>query len=167
MRYLAVGLLLSLPATLLPQQPPPPKLLVDAAQCLATSKEDWLSLGRRKANEVEMGFVTDTKSYPGEQLLYIVNFTTPLHTSGLVATFLADGKEPHLTLRLQYKVNFRQSDDGSQRVELINPPFGGISTQERVISAVHQVEQRTWTIPLSPLVTQPNVADCESDAPTQ
>jgi hypothetical protein len=145
----------------------PPKLLVDAAQCLATSKEDWLALGRRKPTDLEMGLVTDDKSDPGEQMLYVVDFASPLHTSGSVATFIVDGKEPHLTLRLQYNVHFVQSDEGAQSVQLVNPPFGGIGTQRHVVNAIHKVGFRTWSIPVQSLVTTPNAAECQSEAPTQ
>lgn len=145
----------------------PPKLLVDAAQCLATSKEDWLQLGHRKPTDLEMGLVTDDRSLPGERLLYVVDFASPLHTSGSVATFLADGKDPHLTLRLQYNVQFVQSDEGASNVHLVNPPFGGIGTQEHVVNAIHKVGFQTWTIPVQSLVTRPNDAECHSDAPMQ
>lgn len=145
----------------------PPKLLVDAAQCLATSKEDWLELGHRKPTDLEMGLVTDDKSYPGQQLLYVVDFASPLHTSGSVATFVVNGKEPHLILRLQYNVQFVQSDEGASNVRLVDPPFGGIGTQQHVVNAIHKVGFQTFTIPVQSLVTKPNAAECQSDAPTQ
>lgn len=143
----------------------PPKLLVDAAQCLATSKEDWLQLGRRKPTDLEMGLTTESGG--GEQLLYVVDFASPLHTSGTVAAFVVDGKEPHLRLRLQYDVHFVQSDEGAQDVQLVNPPFGGIGTQRHVVQAIHKIGFQTWTIPLESLVIKPNDAECQSDAPTQ
>lgn len=143
----------------------PPKLLVDAAQCLATSKEDWLQLGRRKPTDLEMGLTTESAG--GEQLLYVVDFASPLHTSGTVAAFIVDGKEPHLSLRLQYDVHFVQSDEGAQNVQLVNPPFGGIGTQRHIVQAIHKIGFQTWTIPLRSLVTTPNEAECQSDAPTQ
>lgn len=145
----------------------PPKLLVDAAQCLATSKEDWLQLGRRNPTNLEMGLATGEKSQAGEPLLYVVDFASPLHTSGSLAAFIVDGKEPHLTLRLQYDVRFVQSDEGAQNVQLVNPPFGGIGTQRHAVEAIHKVGFQTWTISLQSLVTKPNDAECQSDAPTQ
>lgn len=144
----------------------PPKLLVDAAQCLATSKEDWLQLGHRKPSDLEMGMVTDDKAYPGEHMVYVVDFSSPLHTGGVVSAFLVDGKEPNLRLRLQFSVQFVQSDGGASTVSLVNPPFGGIGTQEHVIQAIHKIGFQTWTIPVQSLVTKPNAAACESDAPT-
>ena len=143
----------------------PPKLLVDAAQCLATSKEDWLQLGRRKPTDLEMGLTTESDR--GEQLLYVVDFASPLHTSGTVAAFIVDGKQSQRTLRLQYDVHFVQSDEGAQNVQLVNPPFGGIGTQRHIVQAIHKVGFQTWTIPLRSLVTTPNEAECQSDAPTQ
>ena len=145
----------------------PPKLLVDAAQCLATSKEDWLQLGRRKPTDLEMGLVTDDKAYPGERMVYVVDYSSPLHTAGSVAAFIVEGKEPSPTLRLQFNVRFVQSDEGASNVSLVNPPFGGIGTQQHVVQAIHKVGFQTWTIPLRSLVTTPNEAECQSDAPTQ
>lgn len=145
----------------------PPKILVDAAQCLATSKEDWLQLGHRKPTDLEMGLFTDDKAYPGERMLYVVDYSSPLHTAGSVAAFIVQGKEPSPTLRLQFNVQFVQSDEGASNVSLVNPPFGGIGTQEHVIQAIHKVGFQTWSIPVQSLVTKPNAAACESDAPTQ
>lgn len=145
----------------------PPRLLFDAAQCLATSKEDWLSLGQRRVTDLEMGDSADPKGFGGEQMLYVVDYSSPLHTAGTVSVFSIEGKQPHLTLRLQYNVHFVQSGDGMHTIHLVNPPFGGIGTQERVISAVRKVGMLTWTIPIDSLVTHPNEAECESDAPTE
>lgn len=146
---------------------PPPPVLFDAAQCLATSKEDWLSLARRNPMDLEMGYVLDPKGFAGQQMLYVVDYSSPLHTEGTVAVYTVEGKKPQLTLRLQYNVPFQQSGDGMHSIRLVNPPFGGIGTQERVISAIRKVGSETWTIPVQSLVTRPNEATCESDAPSQ
>ena len=169
MRFLAPLALLGLAlfATTVPAEEPAPNVLFDAAQCLATSKEDWLSLGHRRATDLEMGYIADPKSFGGQQMLYVVDYSSPLHTAGTVSAFALQGKLPQLTLSLQFVVHFQQSGDGLHTIHLVNPPFGGIGTQQRVISSIRQVGLQTWTIPVESLVTEPNQATCESDAPNQ
>jgi hypothetical protein len=77
--------------------------------------------------------------------------------------FVVRGKAPHRALRLEYKVQFRQSDDGSQQLELIDPQFGGISTQDRVLSAVREVGFHTYAIPVTGLRLPSNKFACESE----
>ena len=153
---------------------PPPDALLDAGHCLATAQQDWLHIKAEKPFEVELGYVEDTHGPAGQTLLYVIDYSTPLHSEGTVFAFLVRGKESHRilmhgkeshpTLSLQYKAAFRQSTDGSQQIELINPSFGGIWTQEQIVSAIHQVGFHTYTIPVATLVNLPDPAPCESDA---
>ena len=143
---------------------PPPEQLLDAGHCLATAHEDWLHLKTEQPYELELGYVDDTRTYPGQTLLYVIDYTTPIHSEGMVFAFLMHGKESHRILRLQYKAGFRQSVDGSQQIDLVDPSFGGIWTQEQIVSAIHQVGFHTYSIPVATLVNLSDPADCESDA---
>jgi hypothetical protein len=158
---------------------PPPDDLLDAGHCLATSHEDWLGLAQTHPYDLELGYVDDPKASHGNDLIYIVHYTTPTHTEGVVYTLLAHGKESllahgesllghdkdsHRVLQLQYRTAFRQSDDGSERLVLVDPPLGGIWTQDRILSAIHQVGFHTWTITVTDLQNRSGAVQCEAES---
>lgn len=163
-------------------QEPPPDLLVDAGQCLGTAKQDWLDLAHRKAATVELGSQlfdetaqvapdSDTQPADGaarrrEQRLYVVDYITPYHSEGTVFTFLVEGGKHHRVLRLLFPTKFRQflGDDGSRRIELVNPPFGGIRTHNEIISAIRQSGfENVSKIPVTQLQKPPHSVSCEME----
>ncbi len=143
----------------------PPDLLVDAGQCLGTAKQDWLDLAHRKAATVELGAVTVAAAHRGEQMLYVVDYITPYHSEGTVFLVLVVGNKHQRVLRLLFPTRFRQAffpDNGSQRIELVDPPFGGIGTQDGIISAIRQVGFETFKIPVTQLEKPPDSVSCET-----
>lgn len=163
MRRLVIILLACLVPAARAQEPEPaPRLLLDAGHCLATAQGDPLKLASSQAAQVELGYVADSKSLVGADLLSVVNYTVPTHARGTVFTFLAHGKDAHRTLRLQYSVGFRQSDDGSQQIELVDPPLGGIGTQDAALSAIRQIGFHTYILPVSTLQKPSGSVQCQS-----
>ena len=103
--------------------------------------------------------------YRGEEQLYLVEYTNEAHSRGSVFVFLALGKESHRALRLEYKAAFRRSIDGSRRLELVDPPLGGIWTQEQLLSAIRKVGFETHTLSVADLLLPPpNPAQCDAAA---
>lgn len=165
MKSLPLLLLVCAAAALPAQIPDPaPDELLDAAHCLASAGGDWLNLAKDNPALLEMGYVTDSKSYPGQNLLNVVDYTTRTHSAGMVFTFLTKGKDPHRVLHLQYRTRFRQSDDGSQQLELLDPPLGGIWTQEQVLSAIRQIGFHTYTIPIADVLNRSGAVQCDSSS---
>jgi hypothetical protein len=173
-------------------QEAPPDLLVDAGQCLGTAKQDWLDLAHRKAATVELGSVnwtelpdqrelappdSDTRpagaaAHRGEQILDVVDYITPNqsgvfpHTGGTVFSFLVEGDKHHRDLRLLFTTRFRQvffPDDASQRIELVDPPFGGIETHDELISTIRQIGFDTFKIPVTQLQKPPDSVSCDME----
>jgi hypothetical protein len=157
---LFLGLSVSLPAQI---TEPPPDPLLDAAHCLAAAKENWLGPPASRPAQLELGYVDDTRSYPGADLLFIVDYASPTHSAGAVFTFFAKGKDPHRVLHLQNRVAFRQSDDGSQQLQLVDPPFGGIATQDQAVSAIRKIGFHTYAVSIADVLNRPSV-QCETDA---
>jgi len=169
------------------QEAAPPDLLVDAGQCLGTAKHDWLDLAHRKAATVELGSVEGTRlqdqtralpDYPTrpagapahrvEQVLYVVDYisegTVFPHSEGTVFPFLVAGDKHHRVLRLLFTIKFRQvffPDDVSSRIELVDPPYGGIGTRDEIISAIRQIAFATFRIPVTQLQKPPDSISCE------
>jgi hypothetical protein len=148
-------------------QEAPPDLLVDAGQCLGTAKQDWLDLAHRKAATVELGSVTVAAEHRGEQRLYVVDYITPYHSEGTVFSFLVEGGKRHRVLRLLFPTRFRIQffpDHGSQRIELVDPPFGGIGTHDEIISAIRQSGfENVSKIPVTQLQKPPDSVSCEME----
>lgn len=190
MRFFLILLLTCLSAG---AQDAPPDLLVDAGQCLGAAKHDWLDLAHRKAATVELGSVEGTRlqdqtqalpDYPTrpagapahrvEQVLYVVDYT-PYHSEGTVFPhsegtvfpFLVAGDKHHRVLRLLFTIGFRQvfsPDDTSSRIELVDPPYGGIGTHDEIISAIRQIGFETFKIPVTQLQKPPaDSVSCEME----
>ena len=157
--------LVCLPTALRAQAPEPlPEPLFDAAYCLANSGHDWLGLAH-DASQLDLGYVIEPSPYRGEEQLYLVEYTNEAHSRGSVFVFLALGKESHRALRLEYKAAFRRSIDGSRRLELVDPPLGGIWTQEQLLSAIRKVGFETHTLSVADLLLPPpNPAQCDAAA---
>ncbi len=145
----------------------PPDLLVDAGQCLGTAKQDWLDLAHHKAATVELGSVTVEAAHRGEQMLYLVDYITPYHSEGTVFLVMVGGNKHQRVLRLLFPTRFRQvffPDDGSKRIELVDPPFGGIGTHNEIISAIRQSGfENVSKIPVTQLQKSPDSVSCEME----
>lgn len=163
MRFVLILLLTCLSAG---AQEAPPDLLVDAGQCLGTAKKDWLDLAHQKAATIELGSTTVAGEHRDEQVLYVVDYIAPLHAQGTVFSFLVVEDKHHRALRLLFPTRFRQVffDDGSWRIELLDPPYGGIGTHDEIVSAIRQSGfETTFKIPVTQLQKPPDSASCEME----
>jgi hypothetical protein len=153
---------------------PPPDTLLDAGHCLAATDRDWLDVARERPFEVELGYVSAEKSESGKAVpLYLIEFTTPTHTDGFVFVFLSRdkeshsdflkrNKESHSDLLLQSRIRFHQSDDGSQQIRLVDPPLGGVGTQDAILAAIQKVGFHTWKVPVADLVHHAGAVNCDT-----
>jgi hypothetical protein len=109
-----------------------------------------------------------------EQMLYVVDYITPdhsdgtvfPHSEGTVFSFLVGGDKHRRVLHLLFTTRFRQvffPDDASQRIELVNPPYGGIGTHEEIISAIRKIGFDTSKIPVTQLQKPPDSISCEME----
>ena len=73
-----------------------PTLLLGAAHCIS-AKGFLLPM---KATTLTLGYLDDTKSYPGDEVLYVVVYSGPLRSDGWVfSVILSSGKgSPHLSI---------------------------------------------------------------------
>ena len=92
MQIARLALLLGCLSTIAWAQERAPKLLLQGAQCLNAKKFLPPSL----ATAETFGYVVDAKSYPGQKVLYVVDYAGPGFSEGLVfAIFLTetDGRQ--------------------------------------------------------------------------
>jgi hypothetical protein len=147
---------------------------MDAGHCLAADHRDWLNVASEKPYEVELGLVASEKADSGKAPIYLIQYTTPTHTEGVafafesrgkdshrkLVPFVGRGQDPHRDLVLQFQTQFHQTDDGSQKVSLVDPPLGGVATQEEILAAIQQVGFHTWRVPVANLRNYSGSAQC-------
>jgi hypothetical protein len=110
-------------------------LLRQAAHCLATSGPDSKKLLKGKSKVLSFGYYLDPTSYPGEEALYLVSYEG---SKGLAFIFFVGEKDRHRVFRLENNASFVRKKKG---IEFIEPPLGGIWTQEHLEAAIEHIEQ--------------------------
>jgi hypothetical protein len=111
-------------------------LLRSAIHCLAVKK----FLPRSTAPRILFGSFLDDQSYPGQKVLYVVDYPKPLRSDGFVfALFLTEhnGRE---ILNIQNNGRFVLSKDGDRGIKFVEPPLGGDWTQQHLVSAIKRIE---------------------------
>lgn len=105
MKKIGLGTLLILCclAATVRSQEQPPRLLFHAAQCLASKK----FLSSSKATVLTFGYVLDEKSYPGQKLIYVVQYAAPARsTNGQVYAVFVTEHDGHQVFNIQNNAKF-------------------------------------------------------------
>ena len=161
MKTTRIALLMCSLSTAVFGQEQPPKLLVEAAQCLAAKEH----LPPSKATALSFGYLVDAKSYPGERVLYVVDYSGPRRSEGMVfAIFLAE-KDGRQIFNIQNNATFVRSKDGIEGIDFVDPPLGGTWTQQHLVSAIKRIaRQPRFTVPVKELLAPSALTQCESYA---
>jgi hypothetical protein len=155
---LAVSLLICLGA-MAHSQAQTPQLLIRAAHCLAVKDQ----LPSSKAPTLSFGYLLDEKSYPGEQVLYVVNYAFPIRSNGLAFAIFLSGDAGSQVFSIQNNTSFVLSKDEPEGVSFVNPPLGGTWTQEHLASAIKQIEkQPRFSILAKDLYATDSFVRCEA-----
>jgi hypothetical protein len=154
----AILLMISLSATVR-SQVQVPQLLIRATHCLAV-KDMIPSL---KAAKLSFGYLVDEKSYPGEKVLYIVNYASPFRSNGLVFAIFLTQKDNNQIFNIQNNASFVFSSADNDGILFVNPPLGGIWTQDHLASSIKQIEkQPRIDIRVKDIFAASAHTDCES-----
>jgi hypothetical protein len=152
-------LLLSCLSTAVCAQEQPPELLVNAAQCLAAKDH----LPRSKAKALTFGYWVDEQSYPGEKVVYVVEYLGSGRSKGMVFAIFLTQDHGRRVFNIQNNAKFVRSKDDTEGVDFVEPPLGGTWTQEHLIAAIKQIErQPSFTVPVANLVAPWPLTQCES-----
>jgi hypothetical protein len=135
---LAILLLTYLGATAHSQEHSP-QLLFSAAHCLAVKN----FLPSPKNTRLIMGYLLDEISYPGEKVIYVVNYAASARSSGLAFALFLTEHDGNQEFNIQNNASFALSTDGFDTVSFVDPPLGGIWTQDHLASAIKQIEKQT------------------------
>lgn len=130
---------------------PPPDALLDAGHCVATAQGDWFGIGQENPYSLELGVSSVSETNGGDGELYLIDFITPTHSEGYAFAFAARGQGSHSELTLEFRTRFQQSVDGTKRVNLVDPPLGGMDAHDGTLAAIEQVGFHTWKVPVAEL----------------
>jgi hypothetical protein len=138
-----------------------PQLMTRAAHCLAVKN----FLPSSRVTTLSFAYLLDEKSYPGDKVIYLVNFAAPARSNGWVFAVFATMRDGLQYFNIQNNARFVLSKDDSSGVSFVDPPLGGTWTQEHLAAVIKQIEkQPRLTISVkSPLATDPSIR-CESYA---
>ena len=145
-----------------PPSDQPPPLLRQAAHCLVTDSPDLRKLLRENPRELNLGYYLDTKSYPGEQALYVVDYSGPKLAKGLAYVFFVRQKDKRRILRVENNASFERKKKG---IEFVEKPVGGVWTQEHLEEAIDRIGQDVmYLLPVKELRAPSPDVTCESYA---
>jgi hypothetical protein len=157
-KCLALLLLSICLSTTLCAQEQAPKLLREAAHCLAIKTHS-------KATVLSLGYLVDTKSYPGEEVLYVVVYTGPGRSEGMVFTIVVRQQDRRRIFDIQNNAKFVRSKSGIDGVDFVEPPLGGTWTQEHLAAAIKRIERHPrFVFRVRDLLTPSTATQCESYA---
>jgi hypothetical protein len=118
------------------QQAPP--LLLHAATCLASKKQ----LPATPTSSLSVGTWTDTKTYPGKKVLYLVATTGSNHSAGQVYSIFYSEYRHHPLFDIQNGTTFVQSTDGKGTINYVVPPIGLTDAEGSFTAAIQQLNSQ-------------------------
>ncbi|MGB8801715.1 MAG: hypothetical protein WCC97_13605 [Candidatus Acidiferrales bacterium] len=155
---LAMSLLICLVTTAY-SQGETPQLMTRAAHCLEVKN----FLPSSSVATLDFGYLLDEKSYPGDKVIYLVNFTAPARSNGLVFAVFVTVRDGVQHFNIQNNATFVLSKDRSRGVSFVDPPLGGTWTQQHLASAIKRIEkQPRFTIAVESLLATDASIRCES-----
>ena len=135
--FAALLLLSGLTGAAFAQQTAPP-LLLHAATCLASKKQ----LPTSQGTTLSLGSWTDTKSYPGKRVLYVVATSESNHSAGRVYAIFYSKYRHHRIFDIQNGTTFVQSTDGKGAINYVVPPIGLTDAEPAFTAAIQQLNSQ-------------------------
>ena len=116
----------------------PPELLTGAVHCLTT--KDFVPPS--PAASRTFGYFLDEKSYPGQKVIYVVNYREPARSSGWVFVIWMTEHDGHQHFNIQNNASFvlAKHNFDYDGVSFVDPPLGGTWTQQHIAMAIKRIE---------------------------
>jgi hypothetical protein len=138
-----------------------PELLIHAAQCL--SAKDFLELPHSRP--LNFGYLLDTKSYPGKEVIYAIEYTSHNRSRGLVFVLFLEEKDHQRVFNIQNNATFVMARGN---VKFTGEALGGVWTHQHLEDAIKQIGiQPSFAIPVADIRTPSAQIRCESYADKQ
>lgn len=135
------------------------RLVTDASRCLAAKG----FLPHSEVSKLTLGYFLDAKSYPGQRMLYIVEYPNSSRREGFVFTSFLKRRAGRRVFDIQNNARFEFSKNGYHGVTFVDPPLGGNWTQDHLALAIRVIEKRpTIAVPEQDLVGSNSTNICEA-----
>jgi hypothetical protein len=135
-----------------------PKLLQDAAQCLAAKSFP-------STNQLSLAYVIDARAYAGDQVIYVVEYTGASRSKGFVYTIFLSRRNGLDVLNIQNNAKFVTGRKGDYKgIDFVEPPLGGTWTQEQIAVAITRIEKEARFVVRPKELTPLSAFQCESYA---
>lgn len=156
---LALPLLICLSATAQTRNSPP-QILIRATHCLAV--KNFVPMAPTASRT--FGYFLDEKSYPGQKVIYVVNYSAPVRSNGWVFVIWMTEHDGHQHFNIQNNAGFVLAEhnfdyDG---VSFVDPPLGGTWTQRHIAMAIKRIETRARFTLDDKDLSAANSATCEA-----
>ena len=139
--------------------------MLDGGHCLAVGKQDWLGLAHSGATALSLGYLFDTKSYPGQRVLFVVDYSDTAGHGGKVFTIFVSERSGRQIFDIQNNAKFIESKKGIGEIDFVEPPLGGTGTQEDLAAAIRRIDREPrFTVPVKDLLAPSAVTHCTSYA---
>lgn len=117
----------------------PPKLLTGAVHCLA----DKSFLETAPAASRTFGYFLDEKSYPGQRVMYVVNYSVPVRSNGWVFVIFVTEDAGHQHFNIQNNARFvlAKHNFDYDGVKFLSLPLGGDWRQQHIAMAIKRIER--------------------------
>src|SRR5271165_889100 len=167
MRGCLIGMAICLNISAHAQQQPP-RVLLDAAHCLAIKG----FLPAAKTATLSAGYFIDSKSYPGDRVMYVVVYKDGQRSHGMVFSVFLTNKSTQQVFDIQNNGEFVRSSKYSaafkrEGVDFVvgGDPLGGVWTQEHIAMAIKKIGlQPIVEVPAKDLSNPSISVQCESYA---
>lgn len=137
----------------------PPRLLTGAAHCLAIKN----FLPSSPAERPSFGYFLDQKSYPGDRVIYVVNYAAPGRPNGWVFVIFLTEHDGRQNFNVQNNARFVLSKNEPIGVSFVDPPLGGTWTQQHIAMAIKRIEKRArFILTKKDLLAATPFTTCES-----
>lgn len=139
-------------------------LLNKAVPCLAAKG----FLPPSKTTTLMFGYLLDEKSYPGETMLYVVNYPNPSRSNGIIFTIFLTENDGRQNFNIQNNARFTLFKRSNQNISFVTPPLGGAWIQEHLVSAIKQIgKQPRFTISVKDMLMVDPAISCEAYTDSQ
>jgi hypothetical protein len=113
-------------------------VLRQAGHCLVEGP-DAKKLLRHDRKVLNLGYYVDNQAYPGEETLYVVDYEENNLAKGMAFVFFVGDKNARRVYRLENNASFVRKKRG---IEFLEPPLGGVWTEEHLQSAIEHINQQ-------------------------
>jgi hypothetical protein len=115
------------------------------------------------SNALDFVYTLDSKSYPGETVLYVVEYLKEDKSEGMIYTVFMTDRHGEQVFNIQNNARFKWPRRAGGEIDFVDPPLGGTRTQEHLISALKQIhDQPGHAIPSEAIRSVSKGVECES-----